>query len=47
VEEGQKTVRATVFPTTALMENRHGLVVQGDLSRPPLGSMLRLRLPVA
>jgi len=33
VEEGQKTVRGTVFPTTALMENRSGLIVQGDLTQ--------------
>jgi transposase len=36
VKEGQKTVRGTVFPTTALMENRHGLVVQGDLTQADL-----------
>lgn len=33
VEEGQKTVQWTVFPTMALMENRHGLIVQGDLTQ--------------
>ncbi|AHD03693.1 hypothetical protein METH_23110 (plasmid) [Leisingera methylohalidivorans DSM 14336] len=29
----------------ALMENRSGLVVQGDLTQAPLGSMLCMRLP--
>ena len=33
VADNQKMVRGTVFPTTALMENRHGLVVQGDLTQ--------------
>jgi hypothetical protein len=26
-------VRGTVFPTTALMENRNGLIVQADLTQ--------------
>lgn len=34
-EEGHKTVRGTILPTTALMENRHGLIVQGDLTQAP------------
>jgi hypothetical protein len=33
VEEGQKTVGWTVFPRTALMENRSGLIVQGELTQ--------------
>ena len=32
-EEDQKTIRGIVFPTTALMENRSGLIVQGDLTQ--------------
>ena len=31
VEEAQKKVRGTFFPTTALMENRSGLIVQDEL----------------
>ena len=33
VEEGQKTVRGTVFPATGLMENRSGLIAGADLTR--------------
>ena len=33
VEEGKKTVQWTVFPTTALMENRNGLTVDCELTK--------------
>ena len=32
MEEDQNTVRGTVFPTTVLMENRHGLAVGATLT---------------
>ena len=35
VEEGQKTLQETVFPMTALMENRCGLIVKAALTLAP------------
>ena len=39
------TGAALCFMGHALTENRHWLVVQGDLPHAPVGSMLRMRLP--